>query len=59
MVLLVVSSGLLSAPGGRHGDGCGRVGRHGRRGALSLFGGLHWQNYSLQTYNPTPLQHQS
>ena len=40
---------------GRHGGpggngGCGRVGRrgrHGRRGALSLFGSLHWQNYSL------------
>ena len=62
-----MSSSLLAAPGGRHGgpggnDGCGRVGRRGRRGrrgALSLFGGLHWQNYSLQTYNPTPLQHQS
>ena len=48
----MVSSSFLAAPGGRHGgpggnDGCGRVGRRGRRGALSLFGRLHWQNYSL------------
>ena len=57
-----MSSSLLAAPGGRHGGPGGRVGRrgrHGRRGALSLFAGLHWQNYSLQTYNPTPLQYQS